>query len=217
MCPLYVCPPATAIPDISTAVCLQDFGQIQKAAFMRQYASAGVKNEFTTTGAGDIKLLASWTAYLAAAAATKVQVTPEIENPVTVPGAAKTVGGGNATLGGITKNRGSEPTSQTYDLNAYNQAIIAELKEFQSEFSLGVFLFNQYGQIGCLTDDIGTPTAYYPIPIAKQTFFIGDKKLGGLDEEDMNLMTWQFMPGWSDYFVVVSPTDFSPLTDLVNP
>lgn len=215
--PKYTCPPAVEVPDISTATCLEDFGQTQKSAFQRVFASAGVKNEFTATGVGDIKLLASWDTFLAAADSTKVQVSPDIENPVSEPGAARTVGGGNATIGGITKNRGSDPTTQTYALNAYQQKIIKELKDYQDELGLGVFLFNEYGQIGCIVDDIDTPVAYYPIPIAKQTFFVSDKKLGGLDEEDMNVMSWQFLPNWSDNFVVVTPTDFNPLTDLVNP
>jgi hypothetical protein len=91
------------------------------------------------------------------------------------------------------------------------------MKDFQDELSLGVFLFNQYSQIGCIVDDITTPAAYYPIPIARQTLFVGDKKIGGLEEEDSNVLSWQYKPNWSDNFVVISPTDFDPLTDLVNP
>lgn len=213
----YSCPPAAAIPDIATADCLENFGQTQKAAFQRVFASAGVKNEFTATGLGDIKLLASWDAFLAAADSTKAQVTPDLEAPVFEPGAVRTVGGGNATIGGISKSIGREATAVSFMMNVYKQSIITELKDFQDELALGVFEFNQYGQIGCIVDDPATPAAYYPIPIAKQTFFVGDKKIGGLEEEDSNVLSYQFLPNWSDNFVVVAPTDFNPLTDLVNP
>jgi hypothetical protein len=212
-----VCPPTTEIGDISTATCLEDFGQIQKAAFQRQFASAGVKNSFTATGAGDIKLKASWDAYMAAADSTKIQITPDIEAPTFNPGGARTTGGGNATIGGITKNIGIEPTSADFTLNSYNQGIIEELKAYQQELALGVLLFNEHGQIGCITDNRTTPTAYYSIPIAPRTLFVGDKMFGGLEAEDNNKLLWQFLPNWSDKFVVVNPTDFNPLTDLVNP
>lgn len=211
-----VCPLAAEITDIPTATCLEDFGQVQKSSFQRQYASTGTKNAFTATGLGDIKLQASWDTYLAAADATKVQVTPDIEAPTFEPGAARTTGGGNATLGGITKVIGVEPTGADFTLNSYKQSIVEALKAYMSELALGVFLFNEHGQIGCLVDDVDTPTAYYPIPIAPRTLFIGDKMIGGLEAEDSNKMNWQFLPNWSDKFVVVTPTDFNPLTDLVN-
>lgn len=213
----YVCPEAVAITDIPNATCLEDFGQEQRLAFQRTFSAPGVKNTFPATGVGEIGLIASWDVFLAAADSTKVQVTGDVEDPATEPGAARTVGGGNATLGGSTKNRGSEPTSKTYMLNAYRQATVKAMKEYQGELSLSVFLFNEFGQIGCLADDPENPTAYYPIPILKQTLFIGDKKLGELEEEDANAMTFQFKQNWSDNFVVVTPTDFDPLTDLVNP
>jgi len=211
----YTCPAAVAIPDLTLATCLENFGQIQKAAFQRVYSAAGVKNTMPTTGAGDIHLRASWDVFLAAADGTKMQVSPDIEEPVVTPGAARTKGGGNATIGGITKTIGREATSNTFMLNVYQQSVIEELKEYQQELSLGVYLFNEYGQIGCIKDAT-TATTYYPIPIARQTFFIGDKKIGGLEDEDGNVMSFQFLPNWSDKFAVVTPTDFNPLTDLVN-
>jgi hypothetical protein len=213
----FACPAAAEIPDIVNVTCLEDFGQIQKLSFQRQYASAGVKNSFTATGLGDIKLKASWDLNLAAADSTKVQVTPEVEAPTSEAGAARTVGGGNSKLGGITKVIGKEPSSMTFKLNSYEQDVIEDLKEYQKELSLGVFLFNEHGQIGCLVDDRDTPTAYYPIPISRRTLHVGDKMIAGLEEEDNNDLAWQLDPNWSDKFVVVQPTDFNPLTDLVNP
>lgn len=212
---LIVCPPTSEIQDIDAQSCLEDFGQMQKAAFQRQYSAPGTKNAFVTAS-NSILVKASWDAFIAASDATKLQVTPYIENPVTEAGGSRTVGGGNATLGGTNKVIGSEATQNDYYLNAYNQGIIEQLKKYMQEFSLGVYLFNEHGQIGCLVDDRTTPTTYYPIPIAPRTFFVGDKKLSGLEEEDRNMLSWQYLANWSDKFVILNPTDFNPLTDLTN-
>lgn len=213
----FVCPPAAEITDIPAVTCFEDFGQIQKIALQRVYSTGITKNSFANTGVGDIKLKASWDVFLAAADGTKLQVTPDVEAPTFEPGAARTVGGGNATVGGITKKIGREPSNITFTLNAYNQGIIEALKSYETERAIGVFLFNEHGQIGCIVNNRTTPTAYYPIPVAPRTFFVGDKNIGGLEAEDSNQLMFSFLPNWSDKFVVVTPTDFNPLTDLINP
>lgn len=210
-----ICPPALEIADLPAITCFEDFGQIQGLAFQRQFASAGVKNSFVTaTNSALVK--ASWDAFIAAADSTKVQVTPLVENPTNAAGAARTSGGGNAKVGGINKNIGVEASTFEFTLNAYDQGIIKALKTYMQEPSLGVFLFNEHGQIGCIVDDRDTPTAYLPIPIAPRTFFVGDKTFAGLEEEDFNMMMWSMLANWSDNFVVINPTDFNPLTDLAN-
>jgi hypothetical protein len=78
--------------------------------------------------------------------------------------------------------------------------------------NLGVFLFNENGQIEALQDPT-TPTTYYPIPI--RSLFISDKGHGGLESPDSNNISWQFAPNYSDNLAIVTPTDFNPLTDLV--
>lgn len=210
-----ICPPSAEIQDITISTCLEDFGQIQKAALQRQYASAGTKNAFVTA-TNSILVKASWDAFIAAADSTKIQTTPYIENPTFAAGAARTTGGGNGTVGGINKKIGTEVTTAEFYLNAYNQGTIEELKMYMQETSLGIFLFNEHGQIGCLTDDRTTPTEYYPIPVAPRTFFVSDKQFGGLEEEDRNMLMFEFLANWSDKFVIVNPTDFNPLTDLTN-
>lgn len=210
-----ICPPATEIQDISALTCYEDFGQIQKVAFQRQFSAVGVKNAFVVA-TNSILTKANWDVFIAASDNTKIQVTPYIENPVSEPGAARTVGGGNATLGGTNKVIGKEATTNDYYLNAYNQGVIEELELYMQEPSLGVFLFNEHGQIGCLVDDRDTPANHYPIPIAPRTFFVGDKRLSGLEEEDRNMLSWQYLGGWSKKFVILNPSDFNPLTDLAN-
>ena len=65
----------------------------------------------------------------------------------------------------------------------------------------------------CIGDSASTPN-FYPIPI--NSLFVGDLKLNGLDSPDENALSFSFQPNWSDDAVVITPTDFNPLTDLAN-
>lgn len=206
---ICTCPAATSLKDITAVTCPENFGQIQKIAFQRLVAS-GVKNAFTSVS--DIKLLASWTALKSAADSTKVIVSPYVNAPTTEAGEARTFGGGNETLGGIEEILGSNPTSFSAVLRKMPAATIRDLKALMCEDgNLGVFLFDENGAIGAI-QDASVATTFYPIPI--RAFFVGDKSLGGFEAPDSNVISWQFMPDWSDYLVKVAPTDFNPLTDL---
>lgn len=205
------CPLSTAIPDVPNASCPQDFGQIQKIAFTRVYSSGTTKNSFTSAAA--ITALASWSAKLSAADGTKIVVTPYVEAPTADGGDAITYGGGNDTVGGVTKTIGRNPVNMSFALRQVTQDIIAALKSLQCETALGVFLFNGDGQILAL-QDADTATTYYPIPISN--LFVGDLMLNGLDTPDSNALSFSFLPNWSDTAAVVTPSDFNPLTDLAN-
>ena len=206
---ICTCPAATSLKDITAVTCPENFGQIQKIAFQRLVAS-GVKNSFTL--GSDIKLLASWTALKSAADSTTVIVSPYVNAPTTEAGEARTFGGGNETLGGIEEILGSNPTSFSAVLRKMPAATIRDLKALMCEDgNLGVYLFDENGAIGAI-QDASVATTFYPIPI--RAFFVGDKSLGGFEAPDSNVISWQFMPDWSDYLVKVAPTDFNPLTDL---
>lgn len=205
------CPAATALTAIDAVTCTSNFGQIQKLAFQRLQTS-GTANAFTSSN--DIKLLASWTAFKSSTTSTKIVVTPYINNPQTEAGNARTVGGGNESLGGIESIIGSEPTSFTAVLNGMPQSVIKQMKNLICEAqanNLGVYLFNEAGQIACL-QDATTATTYYPIPV--RGLFVGDKSFGGLEALDTNALSFSFPPNYSDQLVFVTPTDFNPLTDL---
>lgn len=203
------CPAAASIPTIGQMECAQDFGQIQKIAFQRIYSAGTTRNSFTSTA--DIKLLASWQALLTSTSGTKVAVTPYVENPTPDGGDAITYGGGNETLGGVTKVIGRNPVNMTFSLRQFPQSIIKALKELQCEVGLGVYLFNANGQI-LAQQDPETATTYYPIPI--QSLFVGDLMLNGLETPDENALSFSFAPNYSDNLAVVTPTDFNPLLDL---
>ncbi len=206
------CPAATALTSITAVTCGESFGQIQKVAFTRIYSSGTTKNSFDTSAA--ITALASWTTKTAANDGTKIVVSPYIQAPSSEAGSPRTFGGGNETLGGVEEIIGREPTTFTAVLRRIPQSVIKELKELQCESwndNLGVFLFDENGNIEAIQDQT-TATTYYPIPI--RSLFIGDKTHGGLEAPDSNAIQWSFLPNYSDDLAIVTPADFNPLTDL---
>jgi len=206
------CPAGAHLEDLEVAECKESFGQIQKILIQRIYKSTGEKN---TLGTSSAITKASLAAMLSAADGAKLIVSPYIQNPATEPGAARTFGGGNATLGGIEIVIGREPTPFTGIIYQEQQSTIKTLKSYSCE-QIGVYLIDEYGNIGALKEGEGDSVKYYPIPVDK--FFVGDKKLGGFEEPDSNAIEWSFYPNWSDDLVIIKrdSLDFNPLTDLVN-
>lgn len=202
------CPAGAHLTDLSIPDCKESMGQVQKVIFQRLRMANGDKNTIA-----DPTKKASWTALLSASDGSKCIISPYIQGPTTEPGAARTWGGGNDSLGGISVIIGSEPTTFSGNIYQESQSVIKVLKSYMCE-SIGVYLIDENGRIGCIADDPAKPKAYSPIPIC--AFFVGDKNLGGYDAPDGNVISWSFLPNWSDNFVIVTPTDFNPLTDLVN-
>lgn len=202
------CPAAAALTTIPSVSCGESFGQIQKIAFQRLKDDNGDANAMTSAS---VLLLATWTALMAAANSTKIVVSPYVQAPTNEPGAARTFGGGNETLGGVEMVIGSEPSAFTGVFRSIPQSVIKVMKELQCEAlagNLGVFLFDENGKIEGLESD----GAVTPIPI--RSLFVSDKGHGGLEAPDYNNIQWQFLPNWSDNLAIFTPTDFNPLTDL---
>ena len=202
------CPVGAEITDITLSACPEKVGQIQKIVFQRVFSTGSTKNTFVKASA-DPKNKASWTPLLAASDGTKVVQSPFIENPQFEAGAPRKVGGGNATLGGIQRIIGAEPTTFKGVISNYGQAAIKQMKDLMCE-QLGIYLVDENGAIWML----GDATNYWPIPIVG--LFISDKKLGGLEEDDVNNIEFSFKPNWSDTLVKVTPADFDALNDLVT-
>lgn len=206
------CPAAAAITTIPNVTCPENFGQIQKVAFQRLNKADGTRNSFTSSAS--ILLKASWTALLAAADGSKVVVSPYINAPADSGGDARMTSGGNDDLGGIAEVLGGNPVQFDGQLRSVPQAVIKVMKELQCEANagnLGVFLFDENGKIEAIQGE--TSGTYYPIPI--RGLFIGSKIHGNFDAKDMNAIQWQYPDNYSDDLVIVTPTDFNPLTDLV--
>lgn len=204
------CPVSGTLPTIGTLTnCPETFGQIQKVAFSRLKVGTNVQ----MFEAGEILLLANWTAKITATNYEKIQVSPYIQAPTEDGGDAITFGGGNDTPSGISIVVGSNPVNFSGVIRANNQEQIADMKKFMCEAqggNLGVFLFDENGKIECIKDSDG----YKPIPI--RNLFIGDKIHGGLEAPDSNVISWSYLPNYSDKLQIVKPTDFNPLTDLNN-
>lgn len=207
------CPAAAAIETIPAVSCPENFGQIQKVAFQRLTKADGTRNSFTTTAS--ILLKASWTALLSAADGSKIVVSPYINAPADSGGDARMTSGGNDDLGGIPDVLGGEPVQFAGSIRAVPQSVIKAMKSLQCEANagnLGVYLFDENGKIEAIQDQT-TATTYYPIPI--RALFIGSKVHGNYDAKDSNAISWYYMDNYSDDLVILTPTDFNPLTDLV--
>lgn len=205
------CPAAAAITDIPNVTCPENFGQIQKVAFQRLRKADGTANVFTSTAS--ILLKASWAALLSAADGSKIVVSPYINAPADSGGDARMTSGGNDDLGGIPSVLGGNPVQFDGQLRSVPQSVIKAMKELQCEANagnLGVFLFDENGKIEAIEKTTGE---YTPIPI--RALFIGSKIHGNFDAKDSNAIQWQYPDNYSDDLVIVTPTDFNPLTDLI--
>lgn len=202
------CPQGAHLADLDIADCKEGLGQVQKFVLQRIYKAVGEMNKIT-----DPTKKASWTTLFSAADGTKTVISPYIQGPTTEPGAARTFGGGNQTLGGVEIIIGREPTTFSAVMYQEKQKTIATMKKYMCE-NVGVYLIDESGNIAGLSEDEGTTVM--PIPIGK--FFVGDKNLGGFEEPDSNAIEWSFFPNWSDnlYIIKREDLDFNPLTDLVN-
>lgn len=202
------CPQATEITDIPTVACLERFGEIQKVIIQRQKTGTTV-NEITI-GTTDPAVILTWTGLQAAVDSTKVQITPffaEPDNDDPEPREASSTG-----VNGIAATLGDEFSSFTAYFHDAPQLVIKDVRTYNCEIGVAVFLVNEHGQIGCLADDNGTPTKVKGIPI--QSFYVGQKKFGNRADVDKNRIQWRFLPNSLDEFYIVNPTDFNPLTDL---
>lgn len=206
------CPAAAAISTIPNVTCPENFGQIQKVAFQRLRKADGTANKFTSEAS--ILLKASWTALMAAQDGSKIVISPYINAPADSGGDARLTSGGNDDLGGIPTVLGGNPVQFAGSLRSIPQSVIKTMKELECEAAvdnLGVFLFDENGKIEAVKG--ATDGDYSPIPI--RALFIGSKIHGNYDAKDSNAISWQYPDNYSDDLVILSPTDFNPLTDLV--
>lgn len=204
------CPVGAEIPDLTISTCPVDLGQIQKVIFQRRYSTGTTLNQFTIASANP-NLLASWTAVTSASDGTKAVVSPYISNPTVEEGAKREFGGGNATVGGIPINLGRESTTFTSELLRVSHVMVKQLKGYECE-DLGVYLIGEDGKITGLADDNSSATQFRPIPVTG--FFVSDRRIGGYENPDVNVLSWSFLPNWSDELYTVTPSDFNALTQL---
>jgi hypothetical protein len=205
-----ICPEGTAIGDVTIDNCPEQFGPVHKIGGQR-LRNGSALNKFVVATGPDT--LANWTPFLEATDSTRIVMSPILEEPVLEDGGLREYGGGTQTLGGIPIPLGANPSPFTGKFLQKSQLSMSQMADWACE-NLGVWLFNEAGQIGCLVDDLASPTEFYPIPV--RGFYVGDKVFGTFESVDYNGVQWSFLPGWSRKFKIVNPTDFNGLTDLVT-
>jgi hypothetical protein len=207
ICP---CPQNAAVGDIDQDLCLERVGEVQRFGLQRTL-NGTTENEIVI-GTSNPNLLATWTDLKSATDSTRVQFSPEIHAPSGEPGEMREYGGEGETLGGVVRNLGRRPTPFQAEFLDITQKIAAQLKAYECEKKLSVFLIAESGLIWGLTDDLETPTVFKGIPI--EAFFTSDKHLGHFVAPDKNYVRWSFKPNWSDMLYAITPSDFSALTEL---
>jgi len=200
-----VCPDEI-LTTINVDDCEVHIGQIQKAFFQK------LGNSFDIAGVDDPKLKADWDALVAAVDATKVVVSPLIKSePKIEPGGPVTKGGNdNSTLNGVVLNTGNNPAVFSGKFSGLNGPTIKALRTLECQGKLGVYLVNQYGQIGGKSADIAVK--FEPIQIT--SFNIGSKENQGFGEIDYNTITFALPYNYDEELVWIDPTDFNALIDL---
>lgn len=198
------CPQSTSLTTIPSSDCPFNIKQIQKIAFQRKgYSFVAPTN--------DIKLLASWTPLLVAVGVTKVVVSPFIGgDPIITPGEMKVEGGGdNSTLNGVEIVTGTDPSVFTCNFKGLTPAQEAALKTLLCENELDAYFLTENDKIVAkknATDDYSGIRVY--------SVYTGDRNNQGFGTSDMNAFKFSMKAGWSETIDIVTPTDFSPLTDL---
>lgn len=201
------CPLPASLADLPVVDCKEFFGQIQRTAFQR----IGTGSEFLDAS-NNINLLASWTAFRAAADDTKTIVSYFFENFV-IPTAEPVTEGGNdnTTLNGEQIINGKGFISATGRYRNVPNAYLTSLKALECEAAIvnriGVYLLNEFGQI--IAKRNVADTGYVPIPITN--LFVPDAGSGGKNGADFSNFSFNLKDGWREGIALIDPTDFNPL------
>ena len=205
------CPLPTHLEDIGAQGCPFNVGQIQRVIITRASNSTFP----LTIASADPAVLATWTPLLTAADDTKVVKTPLVGgNPAIVGGSAITQGGNdNSTLNGEVEVTGTESSVFTADFKDLEPAIARAIKLLKCE-SVKVFFVNDAGDIIGLQNKVNpaTITTFDGVTVNGKSFFLSDRNNSGFGQKDVNTLSFNLAPGWDDYLMKVTPTDFNALT-----
>jgi len=201
------CPLPTHLEDIAASGCPFNLGQLQRVIITRASSATFP----ITVGTSNPNALATWTPLLTAADDTKVVKTPLVGgNPAIVGGSAITQGGNdNSTLNGEVEVTGTESSVFTADFKDLEPAIARAIKFLKCE-SVKVFFVNDSGDIIGISKDSGT--TFDGITVNGKSFFLSDRNNSGFGQKDVNTLSFNLAPGWDDYLMKVTPTDFNALT-----
>ena len=201
------CPLPTALSDIPNQTCPVNMGQIQRVFITRASSSALPM----TIATEDQTLQATWNVLFNAVNDDKVIKTPLIGgNPQIVGGNAITQGGNdNSTLNGEVEVTGTESSVFSADFKDLSPAIERAMKDLKCE-SLKVFFVNDAGEIMGVENELGT--TFDGFVVNGKSFFLTDRNNNGFGQKDINTLSFNLAPGYSDFLKKVVPTDFNALT-----
>ena len=182
------CPVPTAIDSVVTTLnpCPDDIGQIQKLIFWRR------GNSIDTVA--NAILTATWDALLIAADDTRAIFSPfvaNVESPFSEP---REFGGGNETRWGSSIRKGAQSTTFKASMYQEDQDVITSLKQLACE-AMDVLFVNEANQLIYHEGPGGAVVQGFQI--AENSFNVSDKGIGGQDDADVNIITFNLKPNWS--------------------
>ena len=179
------CPRPTGIASSVTVLnpCPDDVGQIQKMIFWRRGNTMSVASSLTST---------AWDALLIVNDDTRAIMSPFLGNVELPFSEAREFGGGNETRWSSPIRKGGHAPTVTASMYQEDQDVITALKALHCE-SLDVLFVNESNQL--IYDDANSVVNGFPI--AENSFNVSDKGIGGQDDADVNIMTFNLKPNWS--------------------
>ena len=182
------CPVPSAVASAVTVLnpCSSDVGQIQKLIFWRR------GNSLATVATALIPT--TWNTLLVATGDTKAIMSPfvaNVESPFSEP---REFGGGNETRHGAMIRKGSASTTFKASMYQEDQDVITNLKQLACE-PLDVLFINEANQL--IYNEGGAGAVVQGFQIVDKSFNVSDKGIGGQDDADVNIMTFNLKPNWS--------------------
>lgn len=150
----------------------------------------------------------TWTTLLAATGDTKAIPTPFLANVVIPASEAREFGGGNETRWGAPIRKGGSTVPVTATMYQVDQDTITALKKLACE-SLDVLFINESNQI--VYSDASNVSGFQ---VVNNSLYVSDKGVGGLDDADQNMITFNLKPNWSNTLEITTETTFA--LDMIN-
>lgn len=206
------CPLPAALVSVPESSCPFRLDQIAKVAF-QQIQSSGYMTETT------VLLKATWTALLAAIDATKVVLSPPINNLVIpVSQLASEGGNDNTTLGGVRNVKGLQMitiTGQLLNISDATKKALQELFDFSRSPAPGITQLWAY----FLTTDgrvIYKKNTTNVLGFEVYNVTVSDIGSEGFNKDNVCDFSMDLLGGWSDGIAYLQLTDFKAMT-IKNP
>lgn len=200
---LCSCPNPLELTSPVDFECAINFDQTQKIFLFRKSAiDSLIPLWFADTAA--LLIEANWDALLAAAADSKMIVTPFLNNIIIPQSEEQTEGGNdNTTINGIETSLGEgfskvtgELRGAPSDVSRALQAVGCETNSDIGETNIQAILVARGNKIIFNLPEGATKPEGFPI----YNFRVGDVGTEGFAQKNKHPLSWSFAPGWSDRF-----------------